>query len=297
MNLLATFKRASLLFTFLLLSSLPIFASFLLHASPSYTYSSSESTPLSFYSFSFLSSSSSSSSLRRNVFSGIVEEMGTVKSMDLKEDMEMWDGSVASGYELTVKDVKVALSEGSAYEGCSIAINGVCLTVKKYKQETLDEFTVGVSPETIERTNLIDLKANAPVNLERALPANGRNSGHYVQGHVDGTGTIIKKWNEGDALWFQIQILPELIPFIVEKGFIAVDGTSLTVCDVNETEGWFTLMLIPYTQQHIILPSKSTGERVNIEVDVMGKYVLRSVETLTSRITALEKEIQGLKEK
>lgn len=161
-------------------------------------------------------------------------------------------------------------------------------------QNNILEFTVGVSPETVKKTNLIDLKPDSPVNLERALPANGRNSGHYVQGHVDGTGIIIDKWNEGDALWLQIEVPRNLVPFVVEKGFIAVDGTSLTICEVNSQENWFTLMLIPYTQQHIILPNKARGDRVNIEVDVMGKYVLRSVETLTTRISSLEEQIKEL---
>ena len=114
---------------------------------------------------------------------------------------------------------------------------------------------------------------------------------------MDGTGIIIDKWNEGDALWLQIEVPRNLVPFVVEKGFIAVDGTSLTICEVNSQENWFTLMLIPYTQQHIILPNKARGDRVNIEVDVMGKYVLRSVETLTTRISSLEEQIKEFNNK
>lgn len=222
------------------------------------------------------------------VFSGIVEQMGTVKGVQLKE-MVLWSGDTGKGMELTITDAGTVLSD--AYEGCSIAVNGVCLTVVTF---TPDTFTVGVAPESIRRTNLGALSAGHKVNLERSLPADGRNSGHMVQGHVDETGEILSKTVEGDSLWVKVKASPAILPYIVEKGYIAVDGTSLTVCEVDRTEGWFTFMLIAYTQKHIIVPHKGVGDRVNLEVDVLAKYVERS---MGATLEALRVEIKMLQDK
>ena len=119
------------------------------------------------------------------VFTGIVEEIGTVVSNKLSESVRLWDGTIGAGWLLTVKAI-VALD--GAYNGCSIAVNGTCLTVIEFE---LDQFTVGLAPETLLRTNLGDLKAGDPVNLERSMKGDARNSGHNVQGHVDGTGSIL----------------------------------------------------------------------------------------------------------
>lgn len=118
---------------------------------------------------------------------------------------------------------------------------------------------------------------NDRVNVERAAKVGSRNSGHNVQGHVDNTGTIIEKWTEGESLWIRVKVPKSIIPYIVKKGFIAVDGTSLTVVDVNEKEEWFTFMLVQFTQHHVIIPSKAVGEELNIEVDPIAKYVENAI--------------------
>lgn len=225
------------------------------------------------------------------MFSGIVEEMGTVEELKTIPNMEMWDGSVSEGVELTVK-AKTAL--GDSYIGCSIAINGVCLTATALED---DKFTVGLAPETLRRTNLGALGKGAPVNLERALRADGRNSGHFVQGHVDCTGEIINKWKEGDSLWIKVQVPKEYIKYIVPKGFIAIDGTSLTVCETSNEESWFTFMLIAHTQQAVIIPNKPEGGIVNIEVDILAKMVERSLDAYASQNDKVNRKVMELEER
>jgi riboflavin synthase len=189
------------------------------------------------------------------MFTGIVEEIGIMESLS----------DVAGGWSLTVK-ARTAL-EGTRL-GDSIAVNGACLTVTAL---TGDRFTAGVSPETLRRTNLGALRHGDGVNLERSLAANGQIGGHFVQGHVDGTGEVRAFRPDGDSLWVTVGAAPELVRYIVPKGFIAVDGVSLTVVDVFPDA--FTFMLIAYTQQHITLPGKRPDSRVNLEVDILGKYV------------------------
>mgnify|MGYP000088386688 CR=1 FL=1 len=162
------------------------------------------------------------------MFSGIVEEIGTVNSLMKDSAVEMWDGSVGEGYILSVT-TDVAFED--AYVGCSIAVNGVCLTATTLDTAT-KAITFGLAPETLRRSNLGSLHPKSPVNLERALRADGRNSGHFVQGHVDGTGTVVSKTVEGDSLWVRVRAPSELMRYIVPKGFIAIDGTSLTICEV-----------------------------------------------------------------
>ena len=190
---------------------------------------------------------------------------------------------------------------------CSICVSGVCLTATEFIDD--DKFKVGLAPETLRRTYFSNLKSGDAVNLERASEMGGRNSGHFVQGHVDGTGTIIEKWEDGDSLF--IKVRPDdleeekqrMIQYIVPKGFIAIDGTSLTVVDVDSTEenGWFTFMLVEYTQKKIIIPAKQVGDKVNLEVDVLGKYsetalaaVLPRLEALEAKVTSLEKQVSKL---
>ncbi len=189
------------------------------------------------------------------MFTGIVEEVGRVQ--------RLWQ--IDGGWQLRVAAASVL---ADVQLGHSIAINGTCLTVTEFNSES---FTVGLSPETLRCTNLGDLLPAAEVNLERSLAANGRIGGHFVQGHVDGTGVIAKKQAEGDSLWLTIEAAPDLLRLIVPKGYVAIDGTSLTVVDVTST--YFTFMLVAYTQTHITLPRKPAGDRVNIEVDILGKYV------------------------
>lgn len=189
------------------------------------------------------------------MFTGIIEEIGIVERLSQAE----------GGWSLTVQAVIVL--EGTAL-GHSIAVNGACLTVTAL---TDGSFTVGLSPETLRRTNLGEVQPGDGVNLERSLAVNGRIGGHFVQGHVDGTGVIRSFRPEGDSLWMTVAAEPALLRYIVPKGYIAVDGTSLTVVDVLPDA--FTFMLVAYTQQHITLPRKPVGSRVNLEVDVLAKYV------------------------
>nr|GLL34755.1 riboflavin synthase [Ipomoea trifida] len=157
--------------------------------------------------------------------------------------------------------------------GDSIAVNGTCLTVTEFDTQ-LSEFTVGLAPETLRKTSLSELEHGSRVNLERALTPNSRMGGHFVQGHVDGTGVILGLDPEGDSLWVKVKTTKELIKYIVPKGFIAVDGASLTVVDVFDDE-CFNFMLVAYTQQKVVIPLKKIGQKVNLEVDILGKYVER----------------------
>ncbi|KAF1779297.1 Lumazine-binding domain [Phytophthora cactorum] len=161
---------------------------------------------------------------------GIIEEIGTVVSMQERNDLLLWNGERGTGFELVVH-VKVAL-EG-AYLGCSIAVNGTCLTATSIDE---DRVAFGVAPETLRRTNLGELKAGNKVNVERSMGVDARNSGHFVQGHVDGTGAILSFTREDDSLWVKISTTPEILRDIVTKGYIAIDGTSLTVCEVDRTQ-------------------------------------------------------------
>jgi len=217
------------------------------------------------------------------MFTGIVEEMGSVSALK-EEEMTAWDapGKTVKGVTLTLAAETVL--EG-AYEGCSIAVNGVCLTVTNFDEKG---FTVGVAPETLRLTNLGDLKSGSPVNLERAAAIDGRNSGHMVQGHVDNVGVIHEKWADNESLFIKVKAPKKLMKYVVPKGFIAIDGTSLTVCEVNFEECWFTFMLIGYTQKHIIVPDKSVGDKVNLEVDVVSKYVERSLGNISERLAKIE---------
>jgi len=202
------------------------------------------------------------------MFTGLVSEIGAVVSL------ERLDGGLS--VELTVSAVIVLRG---VKLGDSISVNGVCLTVIRFTRTT---FSAGLAPETLQRTNLGDLKKGSLVNLEQSLAANGKLGGHFVQGHVDGTGTIEEFRQDKDSLRVRISAAPELVRFIIPKGFVAIDGVSLTVVDVLDAKSnalpSFTFMLVKYTQEKIVLPKKKVGERVNIEVDVMGKYIVNFIE-------------------
>eukprot|EP00981_Chlorochromonas_danica_P011796 scaffold4275_cov179-Ochromonas_danica.AAC.7 len=241
----------------------------------------------------------------RNKNNNEENDIGTVAEVNKVKEMIMWDGQVMEGTEVTIHS---PLAVSDATLGCSIAVNGVCLTVISFDKE---KFTVGVSPETLRRSNLCSLDKGSKVNIERALPANGRNSGHFVQGHVDQKAILRDRWVEGDSIWFKIQPEEEYLPYIVPKGFIAIDGVSLTVCEVykgkqqqpssssssssssSQAEGggvrggdfsWFTVMMIPHTQQHVTLPMKEVGSLVNIEVDVLGKMVQNAIQAHLNQV-------------
>ena len=242
----------------------------------------------------------STSSSSRQMFTGIVEEMGEVLSLETKDDMTLWDGSKGSGTEMVIKGDVVM---GGAYLGCSISVNGVCLTATELDFDN-NEFRVGLAPETLRKTNLNNYAVEGKtrkVNLERASEIGGRNSGHFVQGHVDNVGTVIDRWVDENSLFFKIAFPYEYMRYVVPKGFIAIDGTSLTVCDVKsegpEGENWFTFMLVEYTQNHIIIPEKEVGDTVNIEVDVLGKYSEQAWEAFVPKMEALERKVKELESK
>jgi riboflavin synthase len=152
--------------------------------------------------------------------------------------------------------------------GGSIAVNGICLTVTKFDNTS---FSVDVMPETLRRTNLGLLKPKDKVNLERPLTFNGEIGGHLVQGHVDDTGKVIQALKEGDAVLMRFKTKPEIMRYIVEKGFIAIDGASLTV--TTREADTFGVSLVGFTLAHTILAERKPGDIVNLEVDIIGKYV------------------------
>ncbi|WCJ43780.1 Riboflavin synthase [Euphorbia peplus] len=177
--------------------------------------------------------------------------------------------NIHGGFDLKIK-AKTVL--GGVHLGDSIAVNGTCLTVTNFTDQ---EFTVGLSPETLRKTSLIELEPGSFVNLERAVQPTSRMGGHFVQGHVDGTGEIVKRETEGDSLWVKVRADRSLLRYVVPKGFITVDGTSLTVVDVFDDEDCFNFMMVSYTQQKVVIPLKKVGQKVNLEVDILGKYVER----------------------
>ena len=185
------------------------------------------------------------------MFTGIVEEVGIVKAV--------------SSTGLTVAAAKVLEGTGP---GDSIAVNGVCLTATDLSG---DLFSVDVMPETLRRTNLGSLRPGDGVNLERPLAVGGRFGGHFVQGHVDGTGELLSVTPEGDALLLQFKAPQDIMKYVVQKGFIAVDGVSLTV--VGCGSGAFGVSLVGYTREHTTLGSRKPGDMVNLEVDILSKYV------------------------
>jgi riboflavin synthase len=187
------------------------------------------------------------------MFSGIVEEVGHV-----------WETSSSS---LTIA-ASVVL--GQTALGDSIAVNGACLTVARLGNGW---FGADVMPETLRRTNLGQLRARDAVNLERSLTLASRLGGHVVQGHVDGTGTVRAVEAEGDATLVTIDAAPSLMRYIVEKGYIAVDGASLTVVDHSPTA--FRVSLVRYTLEHTIFGRWSAAQAVNLEIDILAKYVER----------------------
>lgn len=187
------------------------------------------------------------------MFTGIVEETGTVSRLQ--------GGQLEVACSLVVED---------AAEGDSIAINGVCLTVV---ERTAEGFRVGLAPETLSRTNLGMLQTGSRVNLERSMAANGRFGGHMVQGHVETTAELVERTIDGDSLRMSFRLNPAFARYIVPKGYVAIDGTSLTV--IQAWEDGFSVMLIAYTQEVVTLADQRVGYRANIETDIVGRYVER----------------------
>ncbi|MDO8491771.1 MAG: riboflavin synthase [Dehalococcoidia bacterium] len=185
------------------------------------------------------------------MFTGIIEEIGAVESAQA--------GRLTISARLVLEDAKL---------GDSIAVNGACLTVVKLDNEA---FSVDIVPETVRRTTLGELRAGSPVNLERAISIGGRFGGHFVQGHIDAAGKIVSRTPHAEAVLMKFSAPGEVTRYIVEKGFVALDGVSLTVTE--RTADSFSISLIPFTAEHTTLGRRRVGDKVNIEVDILAKYV------------------------
>jgi riboflavin synthase len=220
------------------------------------------------------------------MFTGIVEIIGSkpfictcISVANCVVVSELTPQAEDGGTTLTISNASEILTD--VHLGDSISINGTCLTVTSFNKSS---FKVGVAPETLRRTNLGSLEQNSRVNLERAVSAETRMGGHFVQGHVDTVATILKVEPDGNALTFRFQPRDKsVLRYVVEKGYVTLDGASLTVTRVDDTEGWWEVMLIAYTQEKVVTASKKVGEEVNVEVDQIGKYVERAVEGYFSK--------------
>jgi riboflavin synthase len=192
------------------------------------------------------------------MFTGIIEEKGTLLAMQRQGE----------AYRLTIGASKVLTDVNL---GDSIAVNGICLTVTSYRS---NQFTVDAVPETVRRTTLSGLKPGALLNLERAMAAGGRFGGHFVAGHVDAVGHIRGSEREGNAVVYTIQPTdPSVMKYMLPKGSVAIDGISLTIMDVDQ-DG-FRVSVIPHTMVETTLPAKAAGDLVNLECDMLGKYIER----------------------
>jgi riboflavin synthase len=200
----------------------------------------------------------------QGVFTGIVEEVGSVASFPA--------GRLVIAASQVLRDMK---------PGSSMAVNGVCLTVTDFNSQS---FSVDVMPETLKRTNLGRLHTGDRVNLERPLGLGGQIGGHLVQGHVDDTGRVTSVTREGEAVLMRFEASPELMRYIVLKGFVAVDGVSLTVA--SRDAGSFQVSIVDYTRQHTILGTRKAGDTVNLEVDIIAKYVEQLSQPKGSGLTA-----------
>ncbi len=189
------------------------------------------------------------------MFTGIIEEIGTVTSVQKGSQ----SATLSIACKKVLEDTKI---------GDSIAVNGVCLTVTSIHTQG---YTADVMAETLKRSSIGNLEKNSHVNLERAMAANGRFGGHMVAGHIDGTGIIGQITKDDTAIWYTIQAEPHILRYVVEKGSVAIDGVSLTVARVSETD--FSVSVIPHTQQETTLSERHTGDMVNLECDIVGKYI------------------------
>lgn len=194
------------------------------------------------------------------MFTGLVETLGRIETIQ----------DEAAGKRLAIRWVGLA---GPLAIGESIAVNGCCLTAVAAQG---DRFEVQAGPETLQRTNLGELREGGPVNLERSLRVGDRLGGHFVQGHIDATAELADRRTEGDWEFLRFQLDPSWMPLLVEKGSIAVDGVSLTV--VHTGPDWFSVMLIPHTLAATTLGTRRVGDRVNIETDVLARHVRKLLE-------------------
>ena len=205
------------------------------------------------------------------MFTGIIEELGIVRRTQGSAD----GASIVIAAKEVLRDLKI---------GNSIAVSGPCLTVTAFDRDT---FTAFVMPETLKRTTLGALKLGSMVNLERALALGGRLGGHMVSGHIDAVVTLTQNNPQGGAIILSFEASPELLRYIVPKGSVALDGVSLTVIDVEDSG--FSVGIIPYTGQETTLGTRESGAAVNLEVDLIGKYVEKMLEP------RLHKEEKGTK--
>ena len=189
------------------------------------------------------------------MFTGIIEETGIIKHLNITGR----SGTIAVRASKVLEGTKI---------GDSIAVNGICLTVTSLSP---DGFTADVMAETVRRSSLSGLSSGDRVNLERAMAADGRFGGHIVAGHVDGTGTITRMRKEENAVWVTIAASGDILDLVVEKGSIAIDGISLTVAAVTDLD--FSVSVIPHTGEETTLLSRQAGDTVNLETDIVGKYV------------------------
>lgn len=189
------------------------------------------------------------------MFTGIVEEMGTIRS-------------IRKGTHSAVLEIQAKVVLEDIHVGDSIAVNGVCLTATSFTPTT---FTADVMHETLNRSSLAALRPGSRVNLERAMAANGRFGGHIVSGHVDGLGTVLSTQKDDNAIWYTIGASPEVLRYVVEKGSITIDGISLTVAKVDGQS--FAISAIPHTVAVTVLQDRKPGNKVNLETDIIGKYV------------------------
>ncbi len=200
------------------------------------------------------------------MFTGIIEELGRLKQ---KEGSPQGGSALVIGASLVLEGLKI---------GDSIAVNGICLTATEFTRET---FTAYVMPETLRKTGLDALTPGSHLNLERALALGGRLGGHMVSGHVDGTGTLTWRRPEGNALILNFKAAPELMRYVIPKGSIAVDGVSLTVAFIDENG--FSVSLIPHSADQTTLGRKKPGDLVNLETDLIGKYVEKLLQPYTEK--------------
>ena len=189
------------------------------------------------------------------MFTGIVEEVGVLKS-------------IRRGASSAVLEIAARTVLEDIHLGDSIAVNGVCLTATSF---TGSSFTADVMHETLDRSSLAALRPGSRVNLERAMAANGRFGGHIVAGHVDGVGTVLETKQDDNAVWYTIAAGPEVLRYVVEKGSITIDGISLTVARVGPES--FAISAIPHTVAVTVLQDRKPGDKVNLETDIIGKYV------------------------
>ncbi|MBA1334181.1 MAG: Riboflavin synthase eubacterial/eukaryotic [Firmicutes bacterium] len=212
------------------------------------------------------------------MFTGLIEEIGTIQ----KITKGFKSAQITISASRILDDVKL---------GDSISTNGVCLTVISCSNTG---FTVDVMPETMRRSNLGNMKVGSRVNLERALKLNDRLGGHIVTGHIDGTGLIKDLKEEDNATWITIEAPSGILRYVVEKGSIAVDGTSLTVAQIEEKG--FKVSIIPLTRDKTTLLTKGVGEEVNLECDLVGKYVERLVAFNKESVPKRSVDLNFLKE-